>query len=201
MHLRPGFVPKILCVGLGLGFAAAFQNFSVLPLERLKLARLDAAIPAAHAAGGDIRLVAPRKPASLEQPVLAVPQSGSDLSSVGQDWFTRQAKLLTNGEDEKLMKSVNRNLQRGLNDSVSVFGNAESSAAAQEDESALVPTIRVTAFNRVEFGSSESARLSCLVNGSSLQLDLSRALNESMNVNVHHESSTNSNTLQLQYVW
>lgn len=201
MHFRPGRVWKFSCLVLGLGLIVSFQNFTLLPIDRLKLRRLEASIPSAYAAGGDIRKIAPRRPASMDQPVIAIPQEGRDLGSVSQAWFTRQARLLTNGEDERILKDVNRSLQKSFaNEKVTTFEDSQSSTEVVDDR-AIMPSVRLTAFNRIQFGAEDSSRLSCLVNGSSVQLDLSHSVTEFMNLNVHHETSTNSNTLQLQYVW
>ena len=99
--------------GFCLTLATSFQNFMSIPLERLKLARFQPRIQSAWArteGQGDIREIAPRRPASLDAPVIAAPMSGDNLESISQDWMQRQANLITGGQDQILLKEMNQKM-------------------------------------------------------------------------------------------
>lgn len=184
-----------------------------IPLERLKLARFQPRIQSAWArteGQGDIREIAPRRPASLDAPVIAAPMSGDNLESISQDWMQRQANLITGGQDQILLKEMNQKMNSAFRQ-MSGSGDAEPGEEASRspaslsresaDEASMVPPIKFTALNRFEVGLPSDANLSCAVQGSSMQFDLSRTVGERVNVNLRHDTSTNSNTVRLHYTW
>ena len=64
--------------------------------------------------GVDIRELAPAHPSLTETSLIAQPQSGHDLGSVGQDWLARQTKLITGPTEERVLAGFNQALNRML---------------------------------------------------------------------------------------
>lgn len=208
----------------------SFQNFTGLPLEKLKPEFPQAKAYRKTADGSmDIRDLAPEKPSMTDNSLLTAPTSGNDLGSVSRDWMERQGKSLAGGADERLLASINRKIERWMrfepvngeswpepgDDSSGSKGEGSDdggdsapstpgmpSFPGGEDMFGLKPTsVRLANLNQLELGFRNRSHLSCQVNGSNVQLDLSRPLSERMDVNLRHDSGQQSNSVLLKYNW
>lgn len=107
----------------------SFQNFTGrlndIPLDLLKprLSFASARLAAARhveaenlksgRSAGDIRNLVPNPPQQIEdRRVLVMPDSGSDLQSVGQNWAVRQSEVLTGGAEKRLLEDINHSIQK-----------------------------------------------------------------------------------------
>ena len=153
----------------------------------------------------DIRVGAPEKP--VEKITLAQPQSGSDLNSIGADWAGRQAHLLANGADDRLLTEVNSKLDQlfgsPVEESASVDGDptharrpANSSAASLKPKS-----IHMARLGQIEVGFQGDTKLSCEFNGASTTWDLSHPLASDVDVRLHHDTRDAASTLLLHVSW
>ncbi len=201
-------VRSITILGFALTLILGFQNFTSIPLERLKLAKLQPDLLVAYAEDNDIRRLAPSRPRNFEkseQPKLAAPKSGHDLGSISQDWMTRQTHLLTGGADQRFLDDVNKKLHRALKREKQIPQDSgkdpglNQPRAEDEEPSLIAPSVKFTSLYRVEFGFSNQANVSCSVEGSNLRWDLSRPLSERIDFNLRHETSGNS--VRLHYNW
>jgi hypothetical protein len=206
-----------------------FQNFSTVPLDKLKpqLNRAEAR-PSEPAADEmrDIRDLAPKvRLPSAARTHVAAPESGGDLNSVSQDWMIRQTRLLTDGADEKLVASINKRMNRMMNfepvesdwpgggagDGKTDGKDGDDSDSGSsgtpgmpdlKDLLGMRPTsLQFKSVTQVDLGFSNRAKLSCSLRGDSIQWDLSRTVSERMDVNLRHEPTGNTNTLRLHYNW
>jgi hypothetical protein len=197
-----------------------FQNFTHLDLAHLKPLYVPPYARAQAAANGtsDIRDLAPARELKPGRNSLAVPQSGSDLGSVGQDWMRRQADLMTGGAEQRLLGTINRKVNRLLKFE-EVEGEPWPEPGDDGTGSPLQPSdpteaedgneffgfkprsVRMATANRLEVGLHNRSNVSCEVRGSAIQLDVSRPLGRNLDVNLRHDSSGNANTLRLHYNW
>ena len=184
-----------------------FQNFTSIPLSNLRPHLLSAQAKASAAEDGsaDIRDLAPNKPSGMDAPTIASPQSGNDLNSIGQDWITRQAHLITGGADEKILADINKRMSNMMKSDVengTDTSRGPASVEAKDDWGGMQPTsMRLTAINRVEFGLANEIKIACTYQGSSVRVDLSRSISKRMDVNLQHDTGANSSTLHLKYNW
>jgi hypothetical protein len=220
-EMRKCHLNSLAVLGFACTLLVSFQNFTTIPLERLKLLSFHPHLQAAWARNegqGDIREIAPHRPASLDVSAIASPESGTDLESVGQDWARRQANLLTGGREEILLKEVNQKMNRAFRNftessteessgkiasrgPASIDRKSGTESGMREEENSGEPFLKFTSINRVQMMLPSEANVSCAVQGSSLQVDLSRSLGERVNVNLRHDTSSNSNTVRLHYTW
>ena len=202
----------------GLLTVAGFQNFSVIPIENLKLARLapTASIALASASSGnatDIRAWAPNRPSGFsseqesDKQTLAIPQSGNTLESVGQDWALRQTHLITDGADERFLNDVNQKVKHLFDSEGDREPASEASTAAtaalepSAEEPSAFSALRFSALNRVEMRAPGQTNLSCSVAGANLLVNLSKPISDRMDVSLQHQTSSGASTLRLHYNW
>jgi hypothetical protein len=197
-----------------------FQNFTHLDSADLKPLYAPPHAMAQAAANGraDIRDLAPPTDGPIRRSTLAVPQSGANLGSVGQDWARRQADLMTGGAEQRFLSGVNRKVNRLLkfeevkSEPWPEPGEDGASGPSQprdpeemEDEGGYFGfkprSVRITTVNRLEVGLHNRANVSCEIRGSAIQLDVSRPLGRNLDFNLRHDSSVKSNTLRIHYNW
>jgi hypothetical protein len=184
-----------------------FQNFTAIPNSRLSphLISAEAREDSAREGSVDIRDLAPSRPSGMDTSLIATPQAGNDLGSVSQDWMTRQAHLLTGGADEKILadfnKSVSNMMKTDTADGTDTSGRGP--ASKQDDDSwGIQPTsMKLTALNRVEFGLANEVKIACTYQGSSVRVDLSKAISKSMDINLQHDTNQNTSSMHLKYNW
>lgn len=170
-------------------------------------------IPGVAPQGVDMRVLAPQKPWDLVS-ALAMPQSGSDLNSVGQDWMGRQARLLTGDAEERLLASVNQQMTRWLPSLIDPSSPLESEppaqptharageSAANQELAFLRPTsLRFAQLNRLEMGWTNNLRFGWSATGDTMQFDLSAPLGASSFVDVRHDTLRSLHSLHLKYSW
>lgn len=220
---RQKFAP--LLAALSAFLLIMFQNFQLIPMERLKPDMAYAHEVSPTDGTGDIRRLAPVRPNIQEQPVIAAPQAGSDLGSISQDWATRQAHLITGGAEERILADFNKKMNRffkfepvegepypdsgydssGSDDEGSGSsggGGGRRPASDDEASSGFSPTsMQLVAVNRVQLALKNRMKLSCSVQGGSLRWDVSRPISNRLDLNFRHESSDARSTLNLNYSW
>ena len=205
-------IRSLTIMGFLTALMVGFQNFTSIPLEKMKLAKLQPDVLIAYAEDNDIRRLAPHRPENFDQKdqsKIASPETGSDLDSIGQDWVKRQGHLLTGGAEQKFLDDVNKKINRALKREEASEQTGESGASATATEpsqragerSYINPSVRFTALNRVELGFPNEAQVSCSVEGSNLRWDLSRPLSDRIDFNLRHETTGNANTVRLHYNW
>lgn len=196
----------------------SFQNFTAIPLEKLKLSGSYAEARIVGD-GTDIRRSAPAR-VEPESTGLAVPTQGNDLGSVGRDWMTKQAKLITGGAEERALQDLNKKMNRWIqsiasddsDDDTSEAGsrpngpNGPNDASVNDTSSSnqlLIPTqIRFSRVNRFEMDWSRKLQLRCdYTPGGSVDVALTRPISEQLEVNIQHRSSDQSNSFRLNYRW
>lgn len=202
-----------LTVGLTLlALFITFQNFTNVPLAVLKpQLSMASARPVSPTDGtADMRALAPAKPEDEEEAVLAIPQSGHDLDSVGQDWMARQTNAITGGAEQKILDKMNKKMSRWVNgdeEPTKKRGPAsEVPRSVQKAESDQGFTIRprnvhFSRVNRMDMDLAGSTHLSCQYKGDSLQWDLSRNVVGEVDVNIRHDSKDSANSIHLKYNW
>lgn len=199
----------------------SFQNFSHIPIEMLKpqfnFARAETARVKARIGQADARDLAPIKPGHGPHSKLAVPERGSDLGSVGQDWFERQARILTGGAEKRFIEDLNRKMNRMISSDEDEEASASSDLssdsagphASSDDESdensalsALRPkSIRLRSLTRVDMVVNDQAKLSCSYKEGGVQFEFSRSLDTRLDLNVRHKSNDSSSSVLLNYSW
>lgn len=218
-----------LILVMGAILIVSFQNFSSIPLENLKPQFQKAGAARKSPDGGfDIREVAPRRPASLDEPQLALPQGGQDLESVGRDWAGRQAEIITGGAEKRLLASVNRRIDKWMkfepvegepwpepgDEGGATSPGSDSgdgglpgipglpSVPGTEDMFGLRPTsLRMASVNKFEVGLADKTQISCSIESGNVKVDLSRPLTDRLDFDVRHESGQQSNSVHLRYDW
>lgn len=224
--------PMVLLLMAGALLVVSFQNFSNIPLRHLKLQNLKPELPQARAIrrmpanSDDIRDWAPSRPESTEQPMLATPDTGGDLDSISRSWFSKQTQLLTGGADQRLVASVNKQIDRWMRfepvegESWPEPGDSENgNAPASDDESTASPglppmpagvedmfsmrptALRLTALNRFQVQFAGHGQLNCAVNGNHLQLDLNQPITDRFGFDIRHDSGPHASTVHLNYNW
>lgn len=223
---RPRTGPLALILLSGFLLIVSFQNFSGIPLEKLK-----PELPQARALrlttqdSTDIREWAPEKPTGTDEPSLASPTSGDDLDSISRDWLSKQSQLMTGGAEQRLIASVNKRLERWMkfepvqgepwpepgddsssSDDSSESGEGTASPQAPQDPndifSSLTPTsIRLLSANKIEVNFASRTHLSCMVNGGQLELDLNQPITGNFGVDLRHRSGAQANSVHLNYSW
>lgn len=207
-----------------------FQNFTSIPLDRLKPQFAQAlARPASPTDGtADIRKLAPPKPLyrADENPSIASPQSGHDLNSISQDWMTRQTHLITGGAEQRLLDDINKRMTRMITaedeepteapgpdvakrDTVakSKGGRGPASVPAQAAEEPRVnspfkPTsLRLMSINRLQLGLASNTKVSCSFQGSTMRVDVSHPVSNTFDVNIRHETDKAKSSVFLNYSW
>lgn len=174
----------------------------------------------------DIRDLAPPRPERMPSS-LVIPQSGTDLNSVGSDWIQRQASSLLDGADQRLLASINKRMNRFLkfepvegepwpepngDSEGSGGGSGDGSGSGDgglppgfpnpEDIFGYKPTyLRFTTLNRVEMGLANNDQLGCAINGDSIQLNLSHSIGESMGLDLRHSSKDRASSVHWNYNW
>lgn len=89
-----------------------FQNFQPIPLERLKPDFAYAHPVSPTDGSADMRRLAPARPEPRAEAMIATPQTGNDMNSIGQDWMSRQAHLITGGAEERMLADFNKKMNR-----------------------------------------------------------------------------------------
>jgi len=214
-----------------LGAASAFllimfQNFQLVPLEKLKPDYAYARAVSPTDGTGDIRKLAPARPAQQDQSMIAAPQAGTDLGSISQDWAARQAHLITGGAEERMIADFNKKMNRFFkfedvegepypdsgydsHDSSEDEGSGASGGGggrrpASDDEAASgfqPKSMQLVAMNRVQLALKNRTKVSCSVQGGGLRWDVSRPINDRLDVNFRHDSADARSTLNLNYSW
>lgn len=143
----------------------------------------------------DIRTLAPYKPEATES--IAQPQSGSDLGSISGDWAARQFHLMTNGADERFLKSANDQLANVFNTRAPASaGDSAQTAAAAVGSWYRPQSVRLPKVGQIEFGFAGRTTLGLDVNG---EVNLTRPVFDGLDVRLHHE--TEKSLLQFQLNW
>ncbi|MES2966110.1 MAG: hypothetical protein V4760_19680 [Bdellovibrionota bacterium] len=203
-----------LAVVLGLGaLFISFQNFSNVPLAVLQPQLSTAYARAVSPTDGraDMRELAPPKPADEDDSVIAVPQSGNDLESVGQDWMTRQTNAITGGAEQKILDKMNRKMNRWVNgpdagtpkrEPGSVTGVPRTERVASERTDSVRPkNVRFSRVNKMDMDLAGDTHLSCQYKGNSVQWDLTRNVVGDVDLNIRHDSRDSANSIHLKYNW
>jgi hypothetical protein len=189
-----------------------FQNFSNVPLELLRPQLSTAQARAVSPTDGraDMRELAPQRPEENEDQAIAVPQSGHDLDSVGQDWMTRQTNAITGGAEQKILDKMNRKMNRWVNGdepdhqkkSAQGVPRTERQPATKEATVSVRPrNIHFSRVNRMDMDLVGDTHLSCQYKGNSVQWDLSRNVVGDVDLNIRHESRDSANSIHLKYNW
>jgi hypothetical protein len=184
---------KLALVAVGAVTLALYQNFE---------------------GGFDIRERAPFRALQVEKPTLAVPESGSDLSSIGQDWLTRQSKLITGGAEERLLADLNRevNYRWGqlletdsaparVNEAPATRGPASLPLAPTEPSRLGITSVRILSLNKVQVGLRNKTQVTCAIEGRDLQVHVTKSLGRDLDLDVHHETARAKSVVQLRYSW
>lgn len=201
-----------------------FQNFKSIPIEKLRprFNVAQARVVNPYDGSADLRDFAPVRPQELEEreSFLSAPQSGHDLESIGGEWLRKQAHYLTGGADEKIVRQLNRSLNRLINsDSDDEFNKsgsetdgtknafARKSGTNKHDDSKdeplrLLPkSMKFTSINRLEMDFGSQTHLTCSFEGSSVRWDIVRPINEKMDMNFRHETAGAKSSFLLNYNW
>lgn len=152
----------------------------------------------------DIRVGAPEKP--VDRATVAQPQSGSDLNSVGADWAGRQAHLLANGADDRLLAEANSKLDRifGSSDDELAAGAPAANTRSPADVKTnlfKLKSVHMARIGQIEMGFAGDTKLSCEFTGGNTTWDLSRPLASDVDVRLHHDTKDAASTLQLHVSW
>ncbi len=172
-----------------------FQNFDVLNTHLVS--RIDPS---------DIRVGAPQKP--MDQASIAQPNGGSDLGSIGANWAGRQAHLLANGADDRLLKEANAALDRifgssksYLDEQSSETGESGSKIAANAGTSRMPASVHMARLGQIELGFHDQTKFSCEVEGGHTAWSLSRPINSDIDLRLQHDTKDAASTLQLHVSW
>ena len=191
-----------------------FQNFSNVPLGILKpqISTANARAVSPTDGSADIRKLAPQRPeAEDSDTVIAVPQSGHDLSSVGQDWMARQSKAITGGAEQKILDKMNKRMNRWVNGEGETIKPRQpgSEASAPRTERTTTPgrltmrpkNVHFSRVNKMDMDLVGDTHLSCQYKGNSVQWDLSRNVVGDVDLNIRHDSRDSANSIHLKYNW
>jgi hypothetical protein len=177
----------------------------------------------------DIREWAPLKPSDGTQ-TLAMPEASNDLGTIERSWITNQTHLLTGGADQKMLDDLNKRLNRwvkfepvegepwpepgddssdnGPNSGSAPGGSGDDDGTPKPDMSGLQDlfsmapkSIRFSQVNRFQLDFKNQSRMSCLITGGGVKLDLSRPIGNRVDVGVAHDMAAKSSTVHLQYNW
>lgn len=190
-----------------------FQNFDHVSFDELKpqFFVAQARIVNPHDGSADIRDFAPARPRELEE------ESSLNTSQTGRDpeeWLRKQAHYLTGGADEKIVRQLNRGLNRLMSfDSEDVAEKSEGRAEKglltrnpnseyQENRIGLLPkSMKFTSINRLEMDFGSQTHLTCSFEGANVRWDFVRPINEKFDMNIRHESLDSKSSLLLNYSW
>lgn len=194
-----------------LGLFISFQNFTNVPLDVLRPQLSTAQARAVSPTDGraDMRELAPSKPRDEDESVIAVPQSGHDLESIGQDWAARQTNAITGGAEQKILQKMNKKMSSWIGDDdtqeTEANNSARKPASAKADGTnrtdARQRTFYFSRVNKMDMDLALDTHLSCQYLGSSVQWDLSRNVVGDVDLNLRHDSKDATNSIHLKYNW
>ncbi len=194
-----------------------FQNFERVSLKGLKprFTVAEARIVNPYDGSIDVRELAPPRPREWEERDAALSAGQVDQPAMtGEEWLRQQAHRLTGGADEKLVRQLNRGLNRLMyfesQDEAGEAGSPQRVTQTPEPSevkreagwSVLMPkSMKFTSINRLEMDFGHDTHVTCSFEGSNVRWDLVRPINSHWDMNLRHDSQDARSSLLLNYSW
>lgn len=190
-----------------------FQNFDRVSFDALKprIFVAQARVLNPHDGSTDIRDFAPVRPRELDE---ESPWNAPESSRDPEEWLRKQAHYLTGGADEKIVRQLNRGLERLMSyesrdDAGRTGGHTETGLLTREPSSdhhesrfGLLPkSMKFTSINRLEMDFGSQTHLTCSFEGANVRWDIVRPLSEKFDMKIRHESADSKSSLLLNYNW
>jgi hypothetical protein len=139
---------------------------------------------------------------------LAIPQSGSNLQSISNDWMQRQGSILLNGYDKELESAMNEK----LNSWVYKITRTETAEETMPNESTEVKSksaeskkmnqkLRFSRINSLKYDLDEKICMDLTANPGDTRFNLSQSLSDKAKVGIEHRTAGSQTQMFLKYEW